>query len=221
VGELIGLLSPDERVRAAAFASCQERIRYVHSHGVLRQILSRYANCEAAELAFESGPHQKPRLHGDRNMHFNLSHSGGCCLVAVRAGAAIGVDVEQLRDLPEAATIAQRWLSRAESDALARLSGSALQRAFFTLWTHREAVIKALGENLETGLRQLACALDTDGSVRVVSWRGDEAIGRQWRVRSLKPAEGYLGAIATVSYFGSMKCFTWNGKVAAEATFGS
>jgi phosphopantetheinyl transferase len=33
----------------------------------------------------------------------------------------VGVDVEQLRDVPDAASIARRWFSRAESDALAPL----------------------------------------------------------------------------------------------------
>ena len=77
--------------------------------------------------------------------------------------------------LPEAASIARRWFSRAESDALARLSGGALLTGF-ALWTHREAAIKALGASLEVGLGELECALDPDGTVRLVSWRGDQSI---------------------------------------------
>jgi hypothetical protein len=69
-------------------------------------------------------------------------------------------------------------------------------------------------------LRELACALDPDGSVRVVSWQGDEAITRQWRVRRLEPAGGYLGALATLKDFDSMRCLTWDGGAVAEASFG-
>ncbi len=220
-GELSKLLQPEERTRAAAFAFDPDRILYLHSHSVLRQILSRYTGREASELVFEGGRDQKPRLaqnQNDADLHFSLSHSSRCSLIAVRAGCPVGVDVERLRPLPDAARIARRWLTPAENAALARLSGSALQRAFFALWTHREAVIKALGENLEIGFRKLACALDPDGSVRIVSWEGDEAITRQWRARRLEPAAGYLGALATLKDFPSMRCLTWDGDASVEAT---
>ena len=222
--ELGKLLQVEERARAATFAFDLDRILYVHSHGVLRQILSHYTGREAGELVFEEGRNQKPRLArklDDADLHFSLSHSNRCCLVAVSVGSPVGVDVERLRPLPDAARIARQWFTRAENDALARLPGAALQTAFFALWTHREAVIKALGVNFEIGLRELACALNPDGSVRLVSWRGDEAITRQWRVRPLEPMGGYLGALATLKDFDSMRCLTWDSDAFAEASLGS
>lgn len=220
-GELGKLLQPEERARAAAFAFDLDRIRYIHSHRVVRQILSRYTDRDPSELVFEGPPHQKPRLapkFGDPDLHFSLSHSNRCCLIAVRVGSPAGVDVEKLRELPEAASIARRWFSRAESDALARLSDSALLTGFFALWTHREAAIKALGASLEVGLGELECALDPDGTVRLVSWRGDKSIGRRWSVRRLNPARGYLGALATLTHFNSLRCLTWDSDAPGEAT---
>jgi 4'-phosphopantetheinyl transferase len=217
-GELGKLLQPEERAQAAAFAFDLDRIRYIHSHGVVRQILARYTDRDPSELVFEGPPHQKPSLapkFGDPDLHFSLSHSNRCCLVAVREGSPVGVDVEELRELPEAASIARRWFSRAESDALALLSGAPLQRAFYALWTHREAIIKALGANLEIGLRQLECALEPDGRVRVVSWQDEPAITRPWRVRPLEPMEGYLGALATLTHFDSLRCLTWDDDASA------
>lgn len=220
--ELIKFLKPEERARAATFAFDPDRHLYVHSHGVLRQILSRYTGREPGELVFEGNRDQKPRLArkpGGGDLHFSLSHSGGSCLIAVSLKSSIGVDVERLRPLPDAPRIARRWFTPAENDALARLSGAPFERAFFALWTHREAAIKALGENLETGFGALACAFDSDGTVRLVSWRGDEAVTRQWRVRGLEPADGYLGAVATLADFEVMRCLTWGR--AAEAAAGS
>jgi 4'-phosphopantetheinyl transferase len=212
-GEWAKILQPEERARAAAFAFDPDRRLYVHSHGVLRRILSRYTGREPGELVFEGSGGGKPRLKrrpdgGD--LHFSLSHSGLSCLIAVRLRSPVGVDVERLRPLPDARRIARRWFTPAENDALARLSGAALERAFFALWTHREAVIKALGENLETGFSALTCALDSDASARLVSWRGDEAVTRPWRVRRLEPADGYLGAVAALEDFGAMRCLTWD-----------
>jgi 4'-phosphopantetheinyl transferase len=214
-GELAKLLQPEERARASAFAFEPDRRLYVHSHGVLRRILSRYTGREPSELVFEGSGDQKPRLKrrpDDGDLHFSLSHSGRSCLIAVRMGSPVGVDVERLRPLPDAPRIARRWFTPAENDALARFSGAAFERAFFALWTHREAVIKALGENLETGFSALTCALDPDGSVRLVSWRGDEAVTRQWRVRRLEPAGGYLGAVAALEDFGAVRRLTWGAR---------
>jgi 4'-phosphopantetheinyl transferase len=214
-GELTKLLQPEERARAAAFAFDPDRRLYVHSHGILRQVLSRYTGREPRELVFEGGGDQKPALKrrpDDGDLHFSLSHSGRSCLIAVRLGSPVGVDVERLQPLPDARRVARRWFTPAENDALARLSGAALERAFFALWTHREAVIKALGESLEAGFSALTCALESDGSVRLVSWRGDEAVTRRWRVRRLEPADGYLGAVAALEDFGALRRLTWGAR---------
>ena len=212
-GELARLLQPEERARAAAFAFDPDRRLYVHSHGVLRRILSLYTGREPDELVFEGSGGQKPRLKRRPDggvLHFSLSHSGCMCLIAVSLMSPVGVDVERLRPLPDARRIVRRWFTAAENDALARLSGTAFERAFFALWTHREAVIKALGENLETGFSGLACALDSDGSARLVSWRGDEGVARRWRVCRLEPAGGYVGALAALERFDTLKCLTWD-----------
>ena len=109
--ELNKLLEPEERARAAAFAFHLDRVRYVHSHGILRQVLSRYTGREVGGLVFARSHHHKPRLvreRDDPDLHFSLSHSNWCCLVAVRVGSPVGVDVEQMRDVPDAASIARR-----------------------------------------------------------------------------------------------------------------
>lgn len=217
------LLQPEERARAAAFAFDPDRRLYVHSHAVLRQVLSLYTGREPEAHAFDGIGMGKPRLArrpGDRDLHFSLSHSGGLSLIAVSLKAPVGVDVERLRSLPEARRLARRWFTPAENDALARLSDAAFDRAFFALWTLREAAIKALGEELETGFGALTCALDPDRSARLVSWRGDEAVTRQWRAHRLAPADGYLGAIVTLADFSAMRRLTWGRDGAAEAALG-
>jgi hypothetical protein len=36
-------------------------------------------------------------------------------------------------------------------------------------------------------------------------------------VRPLEPMGGYLGALATLAHFDSLRCLTWNGDASAEA----
>jgi 4'-phosphopantetheinyl transferase len=148
--ELTKLLDKEERARAVAFAFDVDRNRYFHSHGVLRLVLARYAGCEASELLFQRGVQQKPHLRQDAgipDLHFSLSHTDRCALIAVRTSWPVGVDIERLRDLPDVRVLGNRWFTRSENEGLANLSGATLQEAFFDLWTHREAAAGLLLSN--------------------------------------------------------------------------
>jgi phosphopantetheinyl transferase (holo-ACP synthase) len=134
------------------------------------------------------------------DLHFSLSHTDRCALIAVRTSWPVGVDIERLRDLPDAKILASRWFTELENKALTTLSGTSLKKAFFDLWTHREAVLKALGVDSETGVRGLEFSLGLNGSVRLVSWRGDREIARAWRVRRLRSGLDYRAALATLRH---------------------
>jgi hypothetical protein len=100
------LLSVGEHERAKRILSQRQRVRWAHSRGVLRELLSRYLDCDARELRFELGAHGKPALRDEPTagirsgdgLGFNLSHSGSLMLVAVTAGQEVGVDIERARE---------------------------------------------------------------------------------------------------------------------------
>src|SRR5690606_27977430 len=56
------VLSREEAWQASRFREDRARMRSVLTRGVLRLLLSRYQGMNAADLAFERGPHGKPRL---------------------------------------------------------------------------------------------------------------------------------------------------------------
>jgi 4'-phosphopantetheinyl transferase len=211
--EFIGVLDQEERARAARFVLEQHRTRFIQSHGIVRQILAGYADSDAAELTFARSQHGKPRLSqapDGLDVHFSLSHSGDCCIVAVRLGHPVGIDVEQLRDLPQAVNIARRRFTLVESRLLASLTGADQRDAFFVLWTHKEAIVKALGASLATSLDHLEFELDSAGSANLVSWRGDQSIVRNWSIVRLDPAPGYVAAVASLHPFLALKQQAWN-----------
>ena len=65
-------------------------------------------------------------------------------MLALRLDHTIGIDVEEVRDLPQAIDIAKNYFTPAESRALALLQGAVRRDAFFVWWAHKEAAIKAL-----------------------------------------------------------------------------
>ncbi|NWH09670.1 MAG: 4'-phosphopantetheinyl transferase superfamily protein [Alphaproteobacteria bacterium] len=91
-------------------------------------------------------------------LSFSLSHSHDLMLIGVAARSGLGVDVERVRAVPQAALIAQRFFSADEQEMLSALLGEARDIAFLKIWTLYEAVLKRDG----VGLRHLARARRSD-----------------------------------------------------------
>ena len=209
---LLPLLSREERAQAAQFLFEHDRMRFIQAHGSVRQILSDYAKAGAATLTFARNRNGKPCLVPQANgpkLEFSVSHSSDCCIVAVRLDHPIGIDVEKIRDLPRAIDIAQAYFAPAESRALSGLQGKAQRDAFFALWTHKEATVKALGISLAANLARVEFDLDPARGPRLVAWDGDQSIAERWAVRRLDPAPGYIAAVASSHSIRSLVCKTW------------
>ena len=137
-----------ERTRAARFLHEADRRRYVASRRALRAVLGRVLQRDPATLRFVIDSFGKPQLCDAASLEFNLSHSAGDCLVAVGEGHPVGVDIEVLKPVPDAAALARRHFTAAEQAELARLAGDERRRAFLVCWTRKEACLKALGVGL-------------------------------------------------------------------------
>ncbi len=160
-------LSREELDRAARFRFEADRRRYRAAHAALREILAGYLGCDARAIHFERDPGGKPRTAG---IEFSVSHSGELALAAVARATAVGVDVERIRRLPDAAAIAGRFFPPEEAAAV-----RANPECFFRLWTRREAWLKAEGTGLAGINRQRPSG---------------------WTVLDLDPAPGYSAAVA-------------------------
>jgi 4'-phosphopantetheinyl transferase len=184
------LLDDEERHRASRFVRPTDCRRFVLAHVALRLFLSRCLAVEPANLSYENGVHGKPHLaRGLPPLDFNLSHSGEVGLLAAARDRSVGVDVEHVRDVPDAQSIADAHFSVAEREGLRLLPPAERQAAFFYCWTRKEAVIKAGGEGLGSALDDFDVDL-APGSVTAVKRSGDAA----WLVRDLPSPPGYTAA---------------------------
>lgn len=186
------VLDAEERERAARFRFAKDRRRYVGRRAAARAVLGRYAGCGAGELRFEREAWGKPRIvrPTGTGLGFSVSGSGKWCLIAVRRGGEVGVDIERVDegiDLTE--------LARVIGPEGARLMGPkrAEDRArwFYSMWTVREAALKCAGRGLSVGVGAVVVEATRD---RVTGC--GELAGRAWRVRRFCPAAGYIGAVA-------------------------
>ncbi|MEM7305281.1 MAG: 4'-phosphopantetheinyl transferase superfamily protein [Planctomycetota bacterium] len=141
-------LSSEERAKADRFHFERDRLLYSVAHAALRRVLAPYAGCAPHELRFEIDEHGRPFLTPRGELHFSLSHSGDRALVAVARVQRVGVDVEVFRALQDLDRLAERNYTPAELAELAPLEDDARVRAFFRVWTRKEAYVKALGRGL-------------------------------------------------------------------------
>lgn len=192
------LLSPDEAARAARFATEELRTRCALRRGLLRHLLGRVLGRDPASLAFAYGPMGKPFLPG--GPAFNLADCKDHVLIAIAPveRVELGVDVERLRSVPDAAGIAERFFAPEERDAFAALSDALRDEAFLNGWTRKEAFIKATGQGLSTPLDRFAVELTPGRPVRLLGLDGALEAGSalDWSLFDLRPAPGLVGALA-------------------------
>lgn len=139
------LLSAEERTRADRYAFARDRTRFVAGRAALRAVLGAYVGAPPQDLVFVLGPHGKPALPG--GPEFSYSGSQGCGLCAIGGARPLGVDVEELREIPDAAAIAESTFTPEERAAW-RGAGGDGRGAFLRVWARKEAVLKALGVGL-------------------------------------------------------------------------
>jgi 4'-phosphopantetheinyl transferase len=195
VAALAGVLSPDEHARAARFVFPRDRRRFVVTRACLRVLLAPHAGRVPAALAFAYGAHGKPALPCS-DLGFNVSHAGERALIALTRGAALGVDVEALRPLPDLLDLTARYFSRAEARTIAAMPAPRRELAFFLCWTRKEAFVKARGDGLSLPLDRYSVTCTPDEPACLVEVDGSTSEAARWSVIDLRPAPGYVGALA-------------------------
>jgi 4'-phosphopantetheinyl transferase len=193
------ILSESELQRADRFRFDRDKKRFIARRGALRAILSRYLNIPPNLVQFSYGPCGKPEIAANSDCNgicFNLSDSQGLALYAVTRGRKIGVDLEQIRPVPNMEEIAQRFFSQQESAALQAVAAEERLTAFFNCWTRKEAYIKARGEGLSFGLDRFSVSLIPGEPAKLLNVDGDRSAPERWYLKELVTAPNYTAAIA-------------------------
>jgi 4'-phosphopantetheinyl transferase len=192
-GRLEPLLSADELRRLRSIRSERGRRQYAVCRALLRTLAARYVGTSAASIRFRHGPNGKPQLAGFaalEDVRFNLSHSGEVALLVFARGREVGVDVERARPRRRPRRLAARLLSPSEAATPGKLGDRRVD--LYSLWTAKEACLKATGEGLWASPRSVQVAIGPDG----IGSAGEDPRARRWALRELTPASGYAGALA-------------------------
>src|SRR5437016_4712907 len=198
---LYATLTPGERTRSARFQFERDQQRFIVARGVLRDLLGRYLQTEPSRIGFVYNAFGKPDLSPEfgNRLKFNLSHAAGLALIAIATASNVGVDLEYIRAQSAYADIARHFFSAAEVDSLLALPSHLYAGAFFSCWTKKEAYLKACGEGLATPLNSFSVPVTTDPAhtpVDLYVASKDIVPAKRWSLYTLRPAPGYVGALA-------------------------
>jgi 4'-phosphopantetheinyl transferase len=207
-----GALSEDERMRASRFRFEVDRRHFVAAHAALRGVLASYLGAAPASLEFGAGVHGKPFLDGPahgRSLRFSLSHSGELALVAVCLDREVGADVESVRPRGDLEGFVERYLSPREREALARIPPGDRLRAFFEIWTLKEAYLKACGDGLARELDAFDVTLG-DAPSRLVAVRDRSGEEVRWTLQRVEVGEDFAAALAVEGRGWQVRQFDWS-----------
>jgi 4'-phosphopantetheinyl transferase len=195
LGTLEQTLSCSERSHAQRFRFEKDRIKYIFSQGVLRQVLAGYLRKSPERIEFKSNEFGKPFLAepaGNREVFFNMSNSKEVVVVAVTTERVVGVDVEHLRPIDQISSIASHYFSPNELALLNLASSSQRNHVFCACWTRKEAYIKAVGKGLSIPLNSFDTSMPLGAKGRPLPQTEDLSATRQKLVAFRHNRSGWL-----------------------------
>jgi 4'-phosphopantetheinyl transferase len=211
IAPLHATLAPDEQARAAQFQFERDRRRFAVGRGVLRTILARYTGIAPECIEFCYSTTGKPALApspGSAALFFNVAHSHELALYAV-GRHTLGVDVEHIRPLHNAAQLARRICSPAEQAELATLPRAEHEGALLRCWTRKEAYIKACGAGLAYPLPTIDVGLARREHAPRLRIAGDRSETAWWSLHDVDAAPGYVSALVVEGVPSHITCWQW------------
>ena len=192
------LLTPAEQAYADQKPTQAQR-NYVVKQAFLRHVLAQYhSNCAATSLSFTHNPHGKPSISSpDTALRFNLSHSGQWHAVAVGLARDIGVDIEAIKPTRRVKRIAQHYFHPQEKDYLATFHDTDFIHPFYSIWTLKEALVKAAGVGMSQPFNQFSVIAKSHA--RTQAWQLRSSISlctKSWVLQHCKVSNKVSLAIA-------------------------
>jgi 4'-phosphopantetheinyl transferase len=165
------LVTAEERTWLASFRFDRDRHEHLVSRALVRACLARHLGERAESFRFRAGEHGKPSLDPLRDLFFNASNHRDVVVCALSRHPELGVDVEPVTRGDEILEVVETVFSPAEIVALRALPLPERRARAVTLWTVKEAYIKALGLGMSAPLREMT--IDHDADPPVVAGEAD------------------------------------------------
>lgn len=188
--DFISVLSDIEQQKYNNFTNKEAKLNYLLVHGNLRLILSKKLGQKPQNIRIGTTSRGKPFLVDYPKFFFNLSHTKGMALIGF-SFYPIGVDIEPINRKAEKEAILKHFFSEAEQQSYFSQKDEIKQKAFFTGWTRKEALLKATSEGL-AAMRNYKVSFDPEALNPIISLKNKH----KYEIADFTPNEGYQACIA-------------------------
>ena len=196
--DALACLDEKEQSRWQRYRHAGSRRRFALCRAALRVVLCRQLGCRNEQLAFAASSYGKPFVLVDgtpATISFNVSHGGGHGLIALAPEGRLGVDVEERVPRRDLDGLIGTVLGPGERAEFALTRGSHKLHLFYSLWTVKEALVKALGTGLSSGMSEFEIPLAMRRGMTTSIFRFPEMPEVRWRLEDLGN-EDFAAAIA-------------------------
>lgn len=202
IPELSTLLDLVEMERYRRFKNDNAQKEFITGKLATRHLFSYYRpEIPPKEWRFATNHYGKPFQSEPKcrdPLHFNLSHSNGLVAICIGDKREIGVDIERIHTVSTTRELAEQCFSDDELTTFYRLDSSLRNEYFFTLWTLKEAYIKARGMGVSLDLKSFSISFNIENTDTISLTTHDtvDTNHNPWNFKSFTPEAGYKMAIA-------------------------
>lgn len=206
----IHLLTPGELEKKERFRTIPAQDEFITARGALRYLSGKYLRKEPLSLTANKGANGKPGWVQEESnqLHFNITHSGENVLIAF-SNEPVGIDIEKIKPAFDYTSMLTRCFNAHEINAIKNASDP--HTIFYSLWTRKEALLKALGRGIHDELQLIP---STNGIHTV----GEDIIPFQinWEITGFKLNDLSVAALAYSSQTRNIRFYNLKMNKAAD-----
>lgn len=214
LGRYRRLLSPEEKAQLEEIGSDRVRHQYLVTRALVRCTLSQYLAVEPEDWGFETSAGGRPEIAvpSETGLRFNVSHTRGVVACLVTEGIDAGVDVENMERSRDVQGLAERRFAVEEAAELKACAAEGEKNHFFSLWTLKEAYLKARGQGITLPLRSVVFLLSGHEGLQVRLDPPLEDRAADWQFGLFELSSSVLMAVALARGAGpDRRIVAWRG----------
>lgn len=191
-------LDQTEKARWRRYRVDRPQREFALCRAALRVVLCSRLGCENNQLSVGVTGYGKPfaLVNGvTAPVSFNVSHSGNHGLIAFAQGIQLGVDVEERVHRRDIDGLSRAVFGPNEQTEIASAREPHKTHLFYRLWTHKEALIKALGTGFSLDLTQFEIPPDVRNGARKSIFEFPQAPNVSWILEDIGNTD-FAAAIA-------------------------
>ena len=170
---LLKYVSLDRQHRIEGYKFDIDKKLSLYAQLLLKKCMSTLLQIPPCEIHIQQEALQKPTLISNKNIDFNYSHTRNAILLGISAYGKIGVDIESASPSQHIPNDLHTFFHKCEIEYIENAYDS--KKAFFEIWTKKEAYTKYLGLGLSADLVSINM-LSSSMDVHSITWQQDSYI---------------------------------------------